>query len=30
MQREDSRQLLRECKNNQDLYNTAIALERAN
>lgn len=29
MQKDSSRRLLRECKNNTDLYDTAIALERA-
>jgi PTS system nitrogen regulatory IIA component len=30
MQKGSSRQLLRECENSQDLFNTVIALERAN
>ncbi|MDE0875900.1 MAG: PTS sugar transporter subunit IIA [Porticoccaceae bacterium] len=30
MQRDSSRQLLRACQNNEDLYNTAVRLERSN
>jgi PTS system nitrogen regulatory IIA component len=30
MQKDSSRQLLRACQNNKDLYNTAVRLERSN
>ena len=30
MQKGSSRQLLRACQNNKDLYNTAVRLERSN